>query len=950
MKRNLLAGLSALVILCSLVTLVAGPTLKNDRVVDADGKEIRVLDPSGTLREVRRPDGSLVDAAGPVDGGGRVAPESVLGGPGAPLAGSAMQPALITPAAAPTATIDRMTNGVGYYGYDLSYGLVLFGSPDTFYLSDGSNWRSQSGSSTYAVARFDHVESTGSALRYHFNSPAGGIFLQGESYTYSPQHHAKGTLMVEGPLVLEATELSTTGVMRGTVRIAANEPPPYAADYFSYYTSVVGAVVPFEIAYTLQSGFFHSGTFLSYFAYQSPGSVDFAHPLSVPAVEGLEIRGAPLAGTGHPVQYRAVAGFAGGAEREVTSRAVWSLTPASAGDITAGLLTPAPLATGELPVVLHAEFEQEGVTVAADMSVVIRAAGGAETDAEWETFQADSRHSGHVPIPLDPETFTFKWQKTIVADRSLNPVTAAGGKVYVSTLVYFAPGPSLFALDARDGETLWSKDFGDVFSVNPPAYAYGNVYVQTGRHAGNTFLWAFDANTGSQVFKAPHDAQWERYYAPTIVDDGVYVNGGSYGGMYAFDAFTGERRWFRGLLQYDQWTPAVDGTHAFAYVGGVLSAVRRDTGLVDYTITDPHFDWQGWSMGLAPVLGGMDDVIVVHDDRLLRFGLTSRSIVWEKSRLFRGQPSVADGVVYAIDNGGLVAVDQATGADLWSWRPASGSLTGTLIVTGTHVLASTGSATYAVELLSRQQVWSYPLGGALTLGEETLYIASGNGVLTAISLPEFTQVPVTSLEITGPDVVIEKSTTQYTATVHYADGRVRNRTGPADWSVTGAPFASIDGDGLMSTGELMTPSLPVTVHATFTERGVTVEDSHAVELVIGVPIDAFITRNLDAAAGYKEEVLRLLQRAVDHEQAARAVLMTERGGGGGEGALPNRVQALNRIVQALHWDDLGRTAVTRGLQELQEALESLHDPQRTGTVARPTPSIAPAPPAEPAPR
>jgi outer membrane protein assembly factor BamB len=952
MKRNVLAGLSVCVVLVSLVGVVIGlPTRRSNSVVSANGVEIRVLDPAGPVRDVRRPDGTPVDGGGvEPTGGSRVGPESAPIGSGSGLAAVGLaggsQLAGIEPALTSASTIDQMMVGGGYYGYDPNLGLVLMGAPSKFTMSDGTSWFSDSGTNNSPAIRLASVETVGTTIRYHFTPAASGIIFQADSTSYSPQlRSTAGTLTVVGPLVLEATSGSATGVLRGQATITANE-DAYQRSYFVYYTSIVGSVVPFEIDCTLRDITFNSGTFSGgYFLYQCPGTVDFAHPVSVPAVQGLEIRGAPLMGSTHAVQFSAAALYGGGLSRDVSPRAVWSLTPASAGTIAAGLLTPAPLATGELPVVLHAQYVQDGVTVAADKAVTIRAAGGSETDGEWETFQADSRHSGHVPMLFDPPTFTFKWQRTIAAGRALNPVAAAGGKVFVTTQVYFTAGPALFALDGRDGETLWTKDFGSVFSVNPPAYAYGNVYVQTGDHASDTYLWAFNAGTGAQIFKSPHEAQWERYYAPTVVDDGVYVNGGYYGGMYAFDAFTGERRWFRSLDQYDQWTPAVDDVYAYAYVGGILSAVRRDTGAVDFTIRDPHFDWQGWSMGLAPALGGMDDALVVHDGRLLRFGLQSRTIVWEKERAFSGQPAVAGGVVYAIDNGALVAIDQATGADLWSWKPPSGNLGGPFIIAGSHAFVTTGGTTYAVELLSRSQVWSYPVGGGLALGDETLYIASPNGTVTAISMPEFTPSPVDGLEISGPDIVVEKSTAQYTARAHYADGRVRDRTGPSEWSVTGAPFASIDTKGVLTVGELMTPQLPVTVRARYTERGVTVEAETAVNLVIGVSLDEFITRNVNDAVGFKQDALDLLARAIDHQQAAQAVLLTERGGAVGAAADPDRVHALNRIVQALHWDEMAVATMTNGLEDLQQALRDLSAsgggairvPTTTKATVRPAP-------------
>ena len=75
------------------------------------------------------------------------------------------------------------------------------------------------------------------------------------------------------------------------------------------------------------------------------------------------------------------------------------------------------------------------------------------------------------------------------------------------------------------------------------------------------------------MFQAPHSAQWERYYAPTIYDGSVYVNGGYYGGMYGFDAFGGAQQWFNSLPQYDEWTPAVEADLADAQ--GIMRPVIR---------------------------------------------------------------------------------------------------------------------------------------------------------------------------------------------------------------------------------------------------------------------------------------------------------------------------------------------------------------------------------------
>jgi outer membrane protein assembly factor BamB len=356
----------------------------------------------------------------------------------------------------------------------------------------------------------------------------------------------------------------------------------------------------------------------------------------------------------------------------------------------------------------------------------------AHAQAIWPTFQGNASHSGYVPISLDPSEFALRWQRTIGDGKALNPVAVGDHKVFVSTVGYFNDA-GLYVHNSQSGEELWQVTYGDVYSVNPPAYNAGKVYIQTGNHSTDTYLRAYQADSGALVFQAPHSAQWERYYAPTIVDDTVYVDGGYYGGMYAFDANDGTQRWFHALNQYDQWTPAVDANYAYAYLGEyspALYVLDRATGNLAFSIPDPNFDWDGWSMNLAPVLGGKDDVIAIHDGRLIRFDLAGRRIAWEVARSFTGQPSVAKGVIYAVDAGALTASDQATGQLLWSWGLPTEKVVGPLIVTNTHVFAALERSTHAIDLVSRSSVWSVPVAGRLALADNALFIAGPTGTLT----------------------------------------------------------------------------------------------------------------------------------------------------------------------------------------------------------------------------
>lgn len=356
----------------------------------------------------------------------------------------------------------------------------------------------------------------------------------------------------------------------------------------------------------------------------------------------------------------------------------------------------------------------------------------------WPMYQGNKEHTGYVPVFLDPAKSKKLWSKQVGSSRALNPVTVAAGKVYVSKHIYFNYEDQLFVLDAQTGAKKWAKNFGSIYSVNPPSYAYGNVYLQTCDHTPGTYLRAFNAETGAIVFQSPYNEQWGRYLAPTIEGGVVYINGGYYGGMYAFDAYSGAQRWFAGSLPgYDGWTPTIGPDYVYSYQGEYspgLYALDKVTGVLAYRIGDPNFDWTGWSMNTVAIYGENGLMYAVHDGRLITFNTQTQKLLWENSDAFKGQPSYRDDVVYALNGKGVSAVSASSNQILWSWIPSGDTLSRNIIVTDSHLILGSASKTYMVDLKTHQQVWSYPKGGHLSLAEGILYIASSNGDLTALSV------------------------------------------------------------------------------------------------------------------------------------------------------------------------------------------------------------------------
>jgi hypothetical protein len=355
----------------------------------------------------------------------------------------------------------------------------------------------------------------------------------------------------------------------------------------------------------------------------------------------------------------------------------------------------------------------------------------------WSTYQGNAAHTGFVPLLLDPADFNTRWSVNPFPGASLNPVTAADGKVFVSVNSYFGGNQSISALDAIDGSSLWTNNYGGIHSIDPPAYANNTVYYQTGGH-GDSFIRGVNAQTGALIFQSSYGNQWSRYYAPTPYDGNVYINGGYYGGAYGFDGTTGSQLWFANLSQYDEWTPAVDDNYVYAYTGGTaqLSVLDRFSGLQVYTIADPDYNWFGYAMNMAPVLGNHQNVLVINGGRLINFDLQSQSVGWQLSENFSGQPSVAFGQVFTVNSGALNVLDEETGEHLWAWAPAGGgAVTGNIVVTLDHVFVQDATTTYAIDLATHLPVWSYPASGHLALSNEgALYITSSSGMLVAINI------------------------------------------------------------------------------------------------------------------------------------------------------------------------------------------------------------------------
>lgn len=407
----------------------------------------------------------------------------------------------------------------------------------------------------------------------------------------------------------------------------------------------------------------------------------------------------------------------------------WSSTNSAAATVNGGLVTA--VAPGSTTIAATADGKSAQTTI----EVLPRPLADWSQATEWTGYQGDSTHRGYFAATLDPVTFIEKWTIALSSD-GLNPVAIGPGTVYATPVAYFGTQKA-FGLEVRNGAQRWSVDFGAIHGVHPPTYAAGTVYLTTSGHQ-DSFLYAFDAQTGTQRFRSSYGNQWSRYFAPVVIGSRVFMAGGGGDGMYSFDAIDGTEKWFAATNQYDQWTPAVSNGVVYAYTGEYspkVIAVDAVSGAGLFEIPDPGFSWNGWSMNIAPVLGGSNDLLATQAGRLVSFDLSTRKIRWQMTDGFGGTVAVAGGVIYVVNAGRLEARGESDGNLLWSWLPTNATLRPTVVVTKNLAFATSDGRTYAVDLGSRREVWSYPAAGHLTPSTQgLLFIAGVDGKLRAISI------------------------------------------------------------------------------------------------------------------------------------------------------------------------------------------------------------------------
>lgn len=365
---------------------------------------------------------------------------------------------------------------------------------------------------------------------------------------------------------------------------------------------------------------------------------------------------------------------------------------------------------------------------------------------DWTTYQGNAAHTGFVNATLDPSRFNRRW--SVPAD--VGSIATLGDKVFY--------GPrqngsgAAVALAEHNGSEIWR--YGGPGYFSGVATGEGRVWFVNESTSGPPYegLRGLDATNGSVQVEVPLvDYVSSRRLAPVVTGGSVFVAHDSYNTIGRYRASDGAVEWtslFTPAKSAAEWSPSVGGGRAVMFDYHRLWSADSASGTSQGSIEGPNASdlssaWQVYG-GVALSDGPLAFVSAYYsgtgtaygNGRLVAFNLDTRAVAWNVGTTVRSNPVLVGNVVYVSVSGGdlgaLEARDAATGALLWRWDAPSGSNPNydppnqPLIVVGNHAfIGLRRGETHAINLTTRQSVWSYPAAGPMAVSANgTLFIGS----------------------------------------------------------------------------------------------------------------------------------------------------------------------------------------------------------------------------------
>ncbi|UIX33222.1 outer membrane protein assembly factor BamB family protein [Streptomyces sp. GQFP] len=354
------------------------------------------------------------------------------------------------------------------------------------------------------------------------------------------------------------------------------------------------------------------------------------------------------------------------------------------------------------------------------------------------------------PLPPESPAGWRPWRFRMSNDVWGTPAVA-GDLVYVTSF-------EVHALDVMTGRRRF-KTRDVAWSM---AVADGRIHASDG-----PTLFALDAREGMDLWRLSTDA----WVYSLKADRGTVVTGTRGGGVQGWDAATGQKLWEHTGAQTDFESPEAgpqvhEGT-VFVWMEGRLRALEARTG--DERWSYPIGD--ATSCGGVPVrlaAGPDGQVYVSAGTRVLAIDVSGGHVRWHfeapavflSPPTFAPGPAVTGGGVYLADYLGTVyALDATDGRDRWRIATESRASIEPVLVAAGHVHVGSGKGLYTLDAVTGTPKWRFQAGGdivgAPAVAEGRIHFGSTDHLLYTLKADDgrLRWKLATGGEITGAPVV-----------------------------------------------------------------------------------------------------------------------------------------------------------------------------------------------------
>ncbi len=347
--------------------------------------------------------------------------------------------------------------------------------------------------------------------------------------------------------------------------------------------------------------------------------------------------------------------------------------------------------------------------------------------SNWDTYGNGVAHTGYVPGSIGTQ---FTGKATWSRDGSARTVIHDG-------LIYALIGNKLRAVDLQTGVDLWTRELGnnEPFVVWGGALTFdgGNLFFP-GQHGDYTLLYSVNATTGETNWATQIGKQAPPPFPPVVANGMVFVQGGYGGGLYGINQNDGSVKFLVQITNTGNWSPAFYNGRLFTSSGKFFAERSLETGEALWSI----------DIEVGPATGNQNTAVVIADGIAYVVGsdvyARAQIAIDLSTRTIRGRkgdyaplfsPAVAHGRLY-LDTGGnhLLQFDARSSAIYPSYEVQSASYQSSKsqpIVTDDAVLKSSGDKTYIFDRTTRKLLFTLPVGGELSLANNTLLVSPRTG-------------------------------------------------------------------------------------------------------------------------------------------------------------------------------------------------------------------------------